>query len=82
MFVVTLVRNDWKESEKAMKCARGSAREQQLTSEEDTECDETIHGEPSQGRGDILEMNERESFMALMSEKRIKDSEQGKFCHC
>ena len=48
VFVMTLVRINWKkESDKAMKCARGSLAQQQLETEQDREGDETIQGQLS-----------------------------------
>ena len=61
MFVITLVRINWKkESEKAMKCAGGHAREQQLrTAELDVKGDGTIiENEVPQESGELLEMKE------------------------
>ena len=83
MFVITLVRIDWKkEAEKAMKCARGSTRETLSTLEQDKD-DKTTSRELSQENEDFLVMTELDTSDSEMrlSEGSTKDSEQGAF-HC
>ena len=75
---MTLLRINWKkESDKAMKCARGSSVQQQLETEHDIEGDETIQGELSQESGDFLVMKEMGAAETTLSEENTKHSEQG-----
>lgn len=77
MFVITLVRINWKrESEKAMRCARGSSRlkEQQLPAEQDMEEDEEItQSEVVRENGDFLVMKEMGISEAILSEEGIPE---------
>lgn len=79
MFVITLVRINWKkESEKAMKCAEGS---QQLETEQVIQDDETIQSELSQESREVLVMKEMDISETTLSEENIKHSEQGDLSH-
>ena len=77
MFVITLVRINWKrESEKAMRCARGSSRlqEQQLPAEQDIEEDEeTTQSEVVRENGDFLVMKEMCISETTLSEESIPE---------
>ena len=86
MFVITLVRINWKkESEKAMKCAGGHSREQPLqTAELNVKGDGTIiENEVPQEGGEFVEMKEVDLSETGSPEESIKAPEQGEVSfHC